>query len=269
MRNCKLHRCFYLTAAVLLTLTACGGGGGGSAPTTSSVSLTNVTIPTLTDETYENGDPTSKTLQSFQVSTDLQGDVSSLSGKTIYVLVEDPDGFVERATLQQPLSQTRNTLLVETRVFGPPKGRYTSGFRIKVCYDSACNSQMTGSPLVIPYDITVLQGLVLNSNAPVTLSARAGEPKSITFPISLPSGLTYFPDTVPPPLAGQPQIELGQYPGISWTVATGTVPTATVAGTFSAGVYSQYVWVRANAQTPRGKTFGLTAQVQVNFSIAP
>lgn len=256
--------------AALLSLAACGGGGdgGGANP---AVSLKNVVLPTLTDETYENGDPTSKTLQSFQLTADLEGDVAGLSGKTVYVVVEDPDGFVQSASIQQPLGATRNTLLVDTKVFGPRKGRYSSGFRFKVCHDSACTAQFGGSPITVPYDITVLQGFVLNGNAPIAFSARAGESKSVSFPLTVPDGLLYHPVSLPPPMGGQPQLEISRMSvpsATSWRVATAT-SQGTITGSLPAGVASEFLWARATVQTPKGKLFGLSAQVQVVYTLTP
>ncbi|PTT86752.1 hypothetical protein DBR42_13085 [Pelomonas sp. HMWF004] len=225
----------------------------------------------MTDETYENGDPNSTTLPSFQVTADLQGDVQSLAGKTIYVVVEDPHGFVKQASVVQPITQTRNTLFVETKTFGPRKGRYTGNFKVLVCYDAACTSQFGGSPIVVPYDIEVLQGLVLNGNAPISFSARAGETQTVSFPLTMPEGLLLYPVALPPPLGGQPQLSVEQMisPSIAWRVVAGATPSGAIAGSISAGVASDILVARAEVQTPKGKRFRLSAQVQVLYTLLP
>jgi hypothetical protein len=258
-------------SSIALTLSACGGGSG-STSTASDVSLTNISVPALIDETYENGDPTSKTIPSFSVTADVRGDTSSLAGKTLYVVVEDPHGFVDRAGIQQPILSNRATLEVETKTFGPRKGRYTGSFRINVCHDAACASHFGGSPIAVPYDITVLQGLVLNSNEPINFSAGANESKSVSFPLSLPEGLLYHPDTLPSPLGGRPQIDvfpMDQPSAVHWMVTMDPPPSGTIMGTIPSGLASEYLFVQAQAQTPKGRIVRLSAQVQVVYTTTP
>jgi hypothetical protein len=255
--------------AALLSLAACGGGSTSSPP---NLVLANIEVPTLTDETFENGDPTSRTLPPFQVTADLQGDIASLNGQTIFVLVEDPDGFVQGASLQQPLTSTQATLVVDTKTFGPRKGRYRNSFRIKVCFDASCAKQLAGSPITVPYDIEVLQGFVLNDNSPVAVTARVNEAVSVAFPLTLPTGLLYNDPSLPPPTGGQPQIEIGRMSDpavIGWQIDAGPAPRGTITGSIPANVVSEFLWARAQVETPKGKRMSASAQVQVVYTISP
>ncbi|OYT87746.1 MAG: hypothetical protein CFE46_11465 [Burkholderiales bacterium PBB6] len=260
-----------ISFAFSLLLAGCGGGGS-SGDQASNVTLANVSLPAITDETYENGSPTRTTLPSFLVSADVQGNLASLNGKTIYVIVEDRDGFVQRASVVAPLRQVGTTIYVETKTFGPPPGRYTSGFVIKVCLDSNCTTQLGGSPIVVPYDITVLPGLVLNSNAAVSLTSRVNTRTERTVPLTLPTGLLYYPDDFLP-YAGKPRLDkqdIPFQPALDWRVDSSSSPTATVIGNAAAaGSYSDNLVLYAEVQTPKGKRFRLEAQVPVLYTVTP
>lgn len=247
------------------------GGGDSSTTSSASVSLINVRISPIEDEIYDNGNPAWKMLSPIRITADAQGDLTTLNGRTLYISVEDPDGFVESAALQTSVSASGNVLQIEPKTFGPPPGRYTRGLRVFVCLDSACAQQLAGSPIAVPYDITVLQGLKINSNTLVSLASTPNTPTQVQVPITLPVGLRTYES--PHSQAGEPWVEKGAIffqPAIDWQIALGATPTATIVGNPAvAGIYSTTLSLHAQVISPRGRPLRLTAQVPVSYTVAP
>lgn len=266
-RRIVRRRCAWTVAAALL-VAACGGGGSSGAPSAPSASLANIRVPTLPSYTYEMVTANSRSIPSFAVQADVVGDLQSLNGRTIFVIVEDPDGLVQSASLQQPL-QTTATLSVETKQPGPKKGRYVNRLRIRVCFDASCSQEMAGSPISIPYDITVLQGFIVGDGQPIVIRSSASSSVStvLDLPVTLPDGLRFAS------VLGRYEIDglvqnLGN--GVK-TAPQGNPPTSLrlTTETFSVGSWGSGLVLYAQAETPSGIVYRLEFQVPVTHVVSP
>jgi hypothetical protein len=104
-------------------------------------------------------------LDTVVLSGTVSGDVNSLSGRTVYVIVEDPAALFEPTAtlqLQQAGSVWQYTLTLRGRALGT-SGRRTGNVRVFVCLDAACNSRLNGTPIAIPFNVNVMPGMVLST----------------------------------------------------------------------------------------------------------
>jgi hypothetical protein len=132
-------------------LVACGGGGGGS-QTPASVTV-GAPQPAAVTATVWPGEA----MANLQLTGSLFGDVEGLQGKPVYVVVEDPSGLFEsnaELTLSKLTSGWQYTLRLTGKLLSN-EGRLTGALKVRACLDAACNSQLDGTPLQIPYDVTV------------------------------------------------------------------------------------------------------------------
>ena len=85
-----------LAAGLLaMFLGACGGGGGGDDEGgVSSVHVSLVSPANIVEEVYEGAPMRTITLTGTATGT-ATGDVASLSGRTLYIIVVDPDGIFQ------------------------------------------------------------------------------------------------------------------------------------------------------------------------------
>lgn len=118
--------------------------------------------------------PRGGTIAPPQISGTLGGNVTSLSGQPLWLVVEDPSQLFE-ANAQvrlQPGSPWRYTLDLQPRRL-PRAGRFTGTLRAFACLDSACATRLGGTPLKLPYDVTVVQG-VQAQPAALSFTSTAG-----------------------------------------------------------------------------------------------
>lgn len=220
----------HAVVALVATLIACGGGGG--APDASTAVTVTLVSPTQ---------PYTATVPSRRLTPDLvlvgqaSGDLSTLNGRTLWVFVEDAAG------LFQPEAFTSVDVHAGTatiNLFGKQlstAGRFAGTLRVLVCLDAACRSQLKGSPLMLPYDVTVLPGLAVSSHSVAVTSRFGNQPPPATLTATL------------PPNAGVPLLFPSRFSGPTaasffTTSAVLTGPdTATVTLTFERGVPGVYV----------------------------
>ena len=169
--------------AACLALAACGGGGDSGSGGTSGAVLT-VTGPGRVDaDVYER-----QTVPSVVISGRLSGDLSSLSGKTLYLIVVLPDTFLFAAT---PLAHIDSDGLggnVQLLGAVPPDGvhTYTGTMTLHACLDPACASELTVANASVPYSIRVKTGLKAATSS-VTLDTTFGTPVTpVVVPVTLP-----------------------------------------------------------------------------------
>jgi hypothetical protein len=151
----------------LLLLSACGGGGGGggSGGAGAAVSFSPSTVTT------NIAVGTSGTL--FVHAT--VNNPSAFNGD-VYVRVIDSAGILTGTVNITPTSDTTFSVVM----YSSPalaKGRYRGQFQIDLCRDPSCSQRYPGSPLSLPYDVTV-------TAAP--LSASAIDPASGTAYVGVP-----------------------------------------------------------------------------------
>jgi hypothetical protein len=141
-------------------LLACGGGGGDDSPPPPS-------RPALTFEPQAlvaNTDP------GVTTTATLVARPTFSTSSTVYVLVSDPVGVITTGIQITPQSDGS----YNTRLTISPKltaGHYTGHIQVLVCPVADCSQQFAGSPVMLPYDITVgsptnLTPLVRDDNVP-------------------------------------------------------------------------------------------------------
>jgi hypothetical protein len=140
-----------------LGLTACGGGGGGGGGdggggNTSAVSFN----PSTLTGNVQVGHSTSLTVRATA------RDPSQFSG-SLYVFVVDPNHII---TSTVSLAAVDSTTMSATVYTSPSlsTGHYQGSWQVQLCKDANCASQIPGSPVALPYDITV-------ANAPLKAAA--------------------------------------------------------------------------------------------------
>ncbi|NRF66046.1 hypothetical protein HLB44_03485 [Aquincola sp. S2] len=93
---------------------------------------------------------------SYMISGTLGGDLFSLAGQTLYVIVEDPSSLFESNASVNIVqgSSFSYQLVLQPRTL-PTVGRFTGTLRAFACLDAGCGTRLGGTPLLIPYDVTV------------------------------------------------------------------------------------------------------------------
>ncbi|MDQ0013738.1 hypothetical protein J2W23_002120 [Variovorax boronicumulans] len=170
--------------AVAIGLTACGGGGGGgggggfplgAAPpaqptgsglpisptfTTVNLSISSVTPASIKAEFYEGGSIDVNMLTGMAT-----GDLSVVTGKTLYVILEDPDSLFKPNTQSIPFSSNGQggvSVLVQPN---PKKaGVYRGNINVYACLDSICSVRLGNVPFKIPYDVVVKRNTTFDAN---------------------------------------------------------------------------------------------------------
>jgi hypothetical protein len=152
----------WLRAATMFAaalLASCGGGGDGPPPAP-AVTVGPPSVTTLNTTVLEN-----TSLADVVLAGTVSGDVASLSGRQVFVIVEDPASLFESAALlqlQQAGAVWNYNLTLRGRALTTP-GHRTGNLRVFVCLDAACNTRFIGTPISIPFDVNVVPGLVLST----------------------------------------------------------------------------------------------------------
>jgi hypothetical protein len=203
--------------ALCLSVAACGGGGGGGgggvpigglgfgpAPagngdasrpsglalepnfTTVGLSVASVT-PAKIEATLYQG----QSLFNYRLVGTAVGDFSVVNGKTLYVLIEDPDGLFEPNPVAFPYAGASPGVIVDLRGRKLEKaGTFAGNLRIYACLDSRCATRLGNVPYNLPYNVTVKANAQAAADK-VTLSASFGQrPASQEIRIKAPEGWT-------------------------------------------------------------------------------
>lgn len=130
------------------------------APQPATISDTVVLNTSLPTNAIRNG------ITSFVISGALGGDVVSLGGSKLYVILEDPSALFESSASVTVLQGDpwRYQLRLTPRKLTTP-GRFTGTLRAFACLDARCAVRLGGTPLLIPYDVIVTPGLTLASRS--------------------------------------------------------------------------------------------------------
>ncbi|MFT7721943.1 MAG: hypothetical protein QM788_03790 [Roseateles sp.] len=189
------------------TLAACGGGGsaGTAAPEAAAkpvaVGLSGVKLPTVSGERMI-GNQFGAALPQADIEADVTGDLATLSGKQVYVVVNDPNGIFNNAVLI-PDSSThyRLRLFYESATYGAtdydmPVGDFKSSVQVSVCLDAKCNQPFAGTPILMPYSYKVEPGLRVQGFGPgLAPYALSGTPATAVvkdLPVTLPPRTTHW-----------------------------------------------------------------------------
>lgn len=132
------------------------GTGPDAAAVNAAVTVGAPQPSTITGQVMRNGRLAATSGSSIAISGTVGGDIFSLAGATLYVIVEDPSSLFESGASVQimPGDPWRYQLLLQPRAL-PTAGRFTGTLRAFACTDPACNTRLGGTPLLIPYDVTV------------------------------------------------------------------------------------------------------------------
>lgn len=176
-----------IALVALMGLPACGGGGGGgggdagsgggsgnaSTPSlASAVRVTNALPASFAQTVPESANPAI----GFEVSADITGDLARLSGETVFVLIEDARGLFELAGSQISPNGLGNRLTLRLKSTLGLSGLQEGSLRVNVCLDAACTRPLGNSPVLLPYRLTVANGVRLASTGPVVVDVPFGEP---------------------------------------------------------------------------------------------
>ena len=95
----------------------------------------------------------------------------------VYAYVVDDSGVILPTALVTQTSPTTFSVRMNT-VPTLSQGAHNGNFSIKLCKDSACATQFAGSPIVLPYELTVtaqaLPQIAASASAPLSATVRAG-----------------------------------------------------------------------------------------------
>ncbi|BCO29814.1 outer membrane protein assembly factor BamB [Rhodoferax lithotrophicus] len=158
----------WLTCALLLFVSACGGGGGGGSGAPSVAGL-KFAPPQLVATTPVG--------TSAVVSVTATMDTSVITG-ALYVGVVDPGGMFTDVFDINPISNTVATVSFHTNTTTMVPGVHNGTLMVYLCKDYYCNSQYNGSPVSLPYSITVTASptaVTLNPSS-ISLSTDIGVP---------------------------------------------------------------------------------------------
>ena len=175
-----------LVAGVLAVfLGACGGGGGGDDEGGGGSVRVSLLSPTnIVEEVYE-GAP----MRTITLTGTATGDVGSLSGRTLYIIVVDPDGLFQSNPLIS-FAPGNQVNVVMAGAIQPTPRHVTGSLTVNVCLDAGCTQPLAGSPLHVPYDVTVRAGLNVDTS-PMAVAYRFGDAPAIrTFAVGLPASVT-------------------------------------------------------------------------------
>lgn len=180
----------YIVIALMTALmTACGGGGGGdasggggsSASDTMSFSPSSLSSQSVTGRS-----------QVITVTATL-GNPSEFSSTQPMIEIVDSQAVLEPGTTAISLSGNTATATLRSNASLAP-GTYQGNLQVVACANTACSSQLPGSPWNLPYNFVVLSRLGIADN-PITASAILG-----STPVAVPINI--------------------QAPGLSWGVST-------------------------------------------------
>ena len=204
----------------LLVLAACGGGGSSTPPPPPPPTQSFAVSPSTVTNTFTAGSPTVATV-TLTPSLPITG--------AVYFGIGNAGGGIDvnaTVTANTDGSYTLTVMPLPSLVAGSHKGNFT----VTVCADQACNSQLAGSPVTVPFDFEVAA-----VPAPVTLS-----PATLTGSFVASDVFPFRLNTVATPIQGAPAIQafkaadplgtitpnvLFVQSGTNWSIALTSSPT--------------------------------------------
>jgi hypothetical protein len=210
-----------------------------------------VVVPSVDQEVFEGDDP----IQQVVVTADVTGNLASLNGATVYVVVEDAQQlFASTAEVTLGQGGLGNTLTISGRTPNSQVGDFNGSLIVNVCLDLACTKPFQGSPFGIPYHVKVIPGLKLARTDLIALTSTF--PASSTPWVSqvvLPQGATSF---------------VSMLGGAAFDLVAGT-DTVTITGKPAAvGRYDDFLYLAAVGVTSRGRSIQLTLTTPLSYTVA-
>ncbi|NYE61948.1 hypothetical protein FHW58_003155 [Duganella sp. 1224] len=176
-----------LLIAVLLA--GCGGGGGGGGGTTGGGTTTPATSPALTfTPAAFTGNVTAGTSLTANITANVTRPGDFTNASVTAVVVDSAGVLLPNMQLVQDSASQYHAVLQTAPSLAA--GNYKGSFSVRLCRDSACASQFPGSPVALPYDITVQPAGSATFTAvpamPLTATAQSGgaAPSGVTVAIT-------------------------------------------------------------------------------------
>lgn len=248
-----------LALILAAALTACGGSGSGGAPSDSpGTGTTGVTLALVSPAIIQAQIVETLPMYNSTITARVSGNLQSLDGKTIYVRLEDPASLYQPDASIVAFSADTYGLRLQGRPLSPA-GHLTGVLKIHVSLDAAGAQPLGGSPLDIPYDITVVPGIVPESDA-ITVEAAFG-----TAPV--------IRDIQVTTLAGAPLgAQLEQGGTASWAPTVSVPDGSTIRVAFPAappGTYTYTVNALSSYLLASGFEYKLTKPITVTYVVTP
>lgn len=135
--------------SIAFLLAACGGGGGGGGGGVGDGPSPAVTFePKTFVANYATG--TSQMIDITATATRPE----DFENELLYIYIVDPTQLLNGTVNLAPIDDESVLVSIETSPATAP-GHYTGSFTVQLCKDAGCESQFRGSPVKLPYDITV------------------------------------------------------------------------------------------------------------------
>jgi hypothetical protein len=269
--------------AACALLAGCGGGGdggdgggGASSATTGAAAPTPAPVPapapapapvasnlpvsiTLTS-------PSSVSTEAFEgdfipsvsISGRLNGDVSFLNGRTLYLFAVVPDPLFGAKPQVSINSQARSGTIQLSGSVAPMGAKvYSNSITIQACLDVNCVNPVSVTNPQVPYSIRVKKGLVLAQTSVQLKTAFGSLPPPVTIPVSLPDNLESWSVSPPPAPAGSQVVRLDKSTGAEPAVVVSPVLLTRTINTVK-------TTLTVTAKTTTGATF--TRNIEVTYS---
>jgi len=256
-----------LPAILLATLAGCGGGGGGDS---GPPPLPDVTLVQDTQATWTATSSTGRSFDMQRITGHATGDVSKLSGRTLYVQLSGANGLVDPAPRILANSSGNFQVEIDGTTLATA-GDYTGQIAVTACFDVACTQPLKGSPVTLPYRLKVLQDLVAPTT-PVSAQTTFGKLSTgADIPFTPPSNLVgnvraYVPFAVT--RAPSTAAFEGFKPSATVSSTTGQGNIHVDFGAGSVGVFKSTVVISADWTGPAGQQLTSFQQFDVQYTIA-
>ncbi|MBJ7311586.1 hypothetical protein ACFOLJ_11750 [Rugamonas sp. CCM 8940] len=146
-------------------LAGCGGGGsyggsgntGGTGGTGGGATSSDVTVGPATPSAIGANKPLGATMDNVVLRGSLSGNVAGLNNVPVYVVIEDPASLFQSQAVLTVQADGANYGYALNLVGKPltTSGHFNGNLRIFACLDTQCQRPLGGTPLSVPYDVTV------------------------------------------------------------------------------------------------------------------
>ena len=170
---------------VAALLTACGGGGGGD----NGGGVTPVVTPALTfNPATVAASVNAGTSQTLNVVATVVRPGDFANAGSVFATLTDGTGVIQPSAQVVRDSDTQYHAVLQTAP-ALAAGNYKGNFSVKLCRDSGCANQFPGSPMSLPYDITVVAAGTATFSAvsamPLTASVQPGGPAAASTAVTI------------------------------------------------------------------------------------
>lgn len=202
-------------------------------------------------------------LNTVSISGTAAGNISSLSGRTLYIVIEDPHSLFEPSPAVS-LSASGVLILAFGKVL-PTAGLLAGNLRIYACLDPQCSTALAGSPLVIPYSVTVSPGIATDVQSIGVFPGFGEIPAARNIRVTLPPNTTAWNASL---LSGNGG---GNYLSVTTDNQWGNI-VGNVAVRFAAapvGNYRDTVRISGSQTLSSGGSQSFTKDIPVTYTVNP